>query len=216
MRRYRRLSWLGIAVLLAILVSGCGGPPTDRVARSEASTIPTTTSTTRSRTTSKFQPSQIAHLGGTLALTATAPGFQTAAIHITIDSVIDPAPDGPGSEATAPGNRNVELRVTIANVGDVTVPDLGQGDENILSIEWALDPNYANPDGVPVYQDEGLPTESCSGGAAQFTNGIAPGQSVTGCVPYYGVWDTTAVTSATALLLYAGRSNGAPGEWLIP
>jgi hypothetical protein len=172
-----------MAVLLAIVVSSCGGPPTNRAARSEASTISTTTSTTVStpRTIPKFQPSQVAHLGGTLDLTATkdlTTGLQTAAVHITLDNVIDPGPRGSGSEIPVPGTRNVELRVTIANFGDVTVPSL-EGDPYILSIEWALDPTYANQDGVPVYEYEGLPG-SCSGGTAQFSNGIAAGQSVTG------------------------------------
>jgi len=139
-----------------------------------------------------------------------------AAVDITLDNVIDPAPPFSGSDAPALGNRNVELRVTLANVGDITVPDLDQGDEYVLSIEWQLDPDIANHDGVAVYQNEGLPIASCSGGTTQFLNGVTPGQSVTGCVPFYGVWDITAVTSASAILLYAGIYNGSPGEWLIP
>jgi hypothetical protein len=168
-----------------------------------------------------FQPSEVAHLGGTLPFTATdtmGTLHESAAVHITLDQVIDPGPEGPGSADPPPGHHNVELVVTVTNVGDVTVPDLDEGDPYILSIEWELNPDTANQDGVSVYQFEGLPgpTATCFGQTGQFLNGVPPGRSVTGCIPFGPVPDGTAVTGATALLLYAGIGNGEPGEWLIP
>jgi hypothetical protein len=160
-------------------------------------------------------PSEVAHLGGTLAFTATkqlTTGLQKAAIHITLDDVIDPAPPEAGSGV---GYRNVELRVTIANVGDVTVPDMDEGDEYVLSIEWALDPDRTNDDDARGLQFEGLPSASCGSTPTQFVNGVAPGQSVTGCVPF-DLGDGVAVTSASARLLYAGYGDQPIGEWLIP
>jgi hypothetical protein len=166
-----------------------------------------------------FHPSQVVHLGGTLTLVATeeaTTGLQTAALHVTLDQVIDPAPDGVGSAVPSLGYRNVGLKVTIVNVGDVTVPSNDEGDDGIPSLQWALDPNITEQYGAPVYGTEDFPSESCGNTPKDFPNGVLPGQSVTGCVLFYGVPDRTAITSASALLTIANTNAGIPGEWLVP
>jgi hypothetical protein len=226
MRRYR---WLGSAVLLTGVLSSCHGPATVPSARARSTTVPTNattsvptpTTTPTTRTIPPFVPSEVAHLGETLSFTATqhlTPGLETAAVRITLDNVIDPAPGDLDSDVPQVDNRNVELRVTVDNVGDVTVPATGQGDEDVLSIEWALDVDSANGDGVPTYQFEGLPSATCTGAPTNFPQpGIAPGQSVTGCVQFFDLENVTSVHNATALLLFVGAGSGAaPGEWLIP
>jgi hypothetical protein len=218
----RRYGLLGIAALVAFALTSCDGSPAQKAARTETATShPTfTTSASTSTTTRTFppqQPSAVAHLGGTLAFTAQlGSGAPTAALRITLDQVIhNPEPYG-SSPAYQSGVRDVELKVTMKNVGDVTVP-VAEGDEYELSIEWALDPDLGNADGVPTYEYEGLPSPTCIGAMTNFPQpGILPGESVTGCVDFGDISTGISVHSATALLLYAGTYNGAPGEWLIP
>jgi hypothetical protein len=104
----------------------------------------------------------------------------------------------------------------MTNDGNVIVPSLDEGDPGIASLQWAIDPDITKQYGAPVYGVENFPSASCGNSALDFLNGVAPGQSVTGCVRFSGVPDGTNVTSASALLLFAGTNTGAPGEWLIP
>jgi hypothetical protein len=218
----RRYGMVGIAILLAAVLASCDGSPAQKAARIETGTShptsPTSVSTsTTTRTIPPFQPSEVAHLGGTLPFTAQLSGSPNAALRITLDSVIDPGPPGSGQEIPTAGTRNVELRVTLTNDGDATVPVLNEGDEYILTMQWQLDVDIAYGDGVPIYQYEGPPSATSSGAGTDFPQpGITPGQSVTGCVLFFDISDGSTVHNATALLLYAGIYNGAPGEWLIP
>jgi hypothetical protein len=188
-------------------------------ARSDVSTtVSPTTSTTDTTTSTSPNPSfsEVAQLGGDLTFTATTQlttGTESAVANITLDQVIEPAPQALFPVATN-GGRNVQLQVTIENDGNVTIP-VNQGEEYGLSIEWSLDPDIANSYGVTTYQYEGLPDPSCGTPFQTPQSGIAPGQSMTGCIPFFNLPNDTMVTGASALLLYAGVFNGLPGEWQI-
>jgi len=216
----RRCGWFWIAVLLSVLGSSCHG--IDQGSRSHHRTASTTTTAIASAPTPSqpfFKSSEAAHLGGTLAFNATrqlSTGPQTAVLLITLDRVIDPSPLGTGSEVPSPGYRNVELRVTMTNEGGVIVPSLDEGDPGIASLQWAIDPEITKQYGAPVYGVEEFPSESCGNTPKDFPNGVAPGQTVTGCVRFSGIPDGTKVTSASVLLLFAGTNSELPGEWLIP
>jgi hypothetical protein len=94
----RRFGWLGIAALLAAVLTSCDGSSTDRAARSKTPTFRSTSiasSPTSTTTIPPQRPSEVAHLGGALAFTESeqlATGPETAAVDITLDNVIDPGP----------------------------------------------------------------------------------------------------------------------------
>lgn len=143
-----------------------------------------------------------------------AGGVESAEVNITLNEVLDPSTVDYGGSSPS-GSRAVAINVTIANEGSVTLPAVGEGDEYVLSLEWALDPQIGNSDNIPSYQFEGLPSSTCQGTAEDFTSGLAPGQTITGCVLFPGVPASVDVTAVSADLLFAGLNRSTPKIWNV-
>jgi hypothetical protein len=155
----------------------------------------------------------VAHLGGTLSLTA--PSAQLGAvverpdIQVTLDGVIDPAPSSLG----VPGARDhvVAVRFTLSNVGSATVPCY-EDDEYQLSFNWEFDSDSNESSG---YTALGLPSGICAHVSDPVANGLAPGATATGDIAVelpIGV----KVVNVLVGMGFAGSGDGTTAEWLVP
>ena len=136
-----------------------------------AETPPTTT--TPVDTSAPIDPNEVGNIGSTFTFTATkqlTTGAETPALRVTLDQLLDPAPKSLG---TAPGD--VALRLTVSNIGSVTVPCNG-GDPYEITLEWAVNADTYINGGTTA---EGLPISPgfCDTAADSVGfNGLAPGQ----------------------------------------
>jgi hypothetical protein len=173
--------------------------------------------TTTAATDDSDPSAAVAHLGGGHTITAstqTTTGPEDAVVNITLDHVIDPA-RAPMSALASPddaltGDRPVALLVTLANVGDVTVP-CAEGDEGELTVNWYTDPIDTTGDGG--YWGDGLPSSLCANGAT--SPGLVPGATETGEI-LVALPLGVPVVKVTAGMEFAGYGGGPAGDWQIP
>jgi hypothetical protein len=207
---------------LAILLIGTAACGTSTSATNAVHRAVVTTSTTVPGTTSTTAPvavvapgkNALAHLGETFVLMATLPSAtppETAIVKATLDRVTDPAPGSPYGDPTppAPHNRWVELRFTLSNAGNMTVPAY-QGDEYILSLEGAVNQINAFEGFPPPSMKCGEPV----GGNVKRT-GLNPGESTTGCVAVELPIGVPVVNASVTLLFSGDGIDGATGEWMV-
>jgi hypothetical protein len=142
-------------------------------------------------------------------------GPDAPAIEVTLNKVIDPALIQVPGHPAPPGGRYVEMNVTIANVGSVTLPVQEGPLPYVLSFTWYLNPSDSVPDlGETFTQD--FPNATCQGVPRYFTqDDVAPGQSVTGCVQFGPIKDSIVVSGFEASLAYGGYQDDDPGVWRI-
>jgi hypothetical protein len=220
-RKAKSYSWLGVILVVGGMTS-CGsevGNASKQINRLTPKNTVTTTappSTTSPTSIETPQFAAITRLGGTIDFTASVSvsAKPTGAARITLVRVIEP-PLSDLQRVPPTGDRDVELKVMVANVGLDTIPGADAGDEHILSIAWTLDPQITNSGGTPLYRSAGNPNASCPGVPTGYPKDIAPGKTASGCIMFYDVPDDTAVTSISALLLYGGNLAGLPSEWVI-
>jgi hypothetical protein len=154
----------------------------------------------------------VGNIGSTFTFTATeqlTTGAETPALRVTLDQLLDPAPKSLGTE---PGD--VALRLTVSNIGSVTVPCNG-GDPHEITLEWAVNADTSINGGTIA---EGLPTSPgfCDTAADSVGyNGLAPGATSTGDVDFW-LPNGYLVTSAQGRLVFAGDDEKPFAEWMIP
>jgi hypothetical protein len=147
----------------------------------------------------------------------------TAVVKITLDQVKDPAPKPPivpGTVTLPAGDRMIELKVTVANVGSQAVYG-GARYEPMLT--YVVGPAMRTQYGLPLYVPfvHGLPEGNGSTAAPGDCYSLdyrilAPGATFTLCPAFYLPMGLP-VTSASVLLQFAGTASfGSQGEWLIP
>jgi hypothetical protein len=172
-------------------------------------TVPSTT--TGSPPTTTVGPQHV-KVGDTQSLSApqvVGPG--TPALNVTLNQVIDPAPIHDPRHAP-PGERDIEMNVTIANVGSAVLP--AQGGRHVLTFTWYLNPSDSVP-GHGIEFDQNLPSVTCQGAPHDFTEDVAPGQSITGCVQFGPIPDSVVVTGFEAALAYGGFGDTYSRVWRV-
>jgi hypothetical protein len=134
------------------------------------------------------------------------------ALDVTLNQVIDPAPIQDPRHAPPQGERDVEMKVTIANVGSVLLP--AQGGRHVLTFTWYLNPSDSVP-GHGIEFEQNLPSVTCRGIPQDFTQDVAPGQSITGCVQFGPIPYSIVVTGFEAALSYGGFGDTYSRVWRI-
>ena len=155
----------------------------------------------------------VAHVGGTLTLTASyqlSTGPEHAAVDVTFDRVIDPAPGSPYGTPTAARPRPLgRFRVPLTNVGNVTVPwyqgtsthSRSHGTSTISSSSGASWPSRT-------------PAAALSTGICP-APGSSPGTTTTGCLPVELPEGVPVVSASTTLMLAGVGDDDTTAQWSV-
>jgi hypothetical protein len=212
-------------VVFTMTACGPGGPATklgtpatsdERGSTTEAPLITTTTTVPTSTTQQTTVGPQPGKVGDTVRLTAypvVGPG--TPVFNVTLDEVIDPAPIQVPGHDPPPHTRYVEMKVTIANVGSVTLPVQYGYLPSMLGFTWYFNPSPSVPENAALFT-QAFPSATCQGLAEDYSQAdVAPGQMITGCVQFGPLADSIAVTGFEAGLAYGGYNDLDPAIWAV-
>ena len=224
--KLRRWFLMATVGLIAVGTTSCGSPTTAAKARHSVGTktstspVPTTIATT-STVPALGSKVKVAHLGGTLNLTATQsvrtgdPVNKTVMLSVTLDHVLDPAPLSPSAAGPTPGDHLVELTYSVTNAESMPFanPPESPQEPYYPSLVFTVDnANYTSEPQAPPTPSFGYGALSTS--QDQFAT-IAPGATAMERIGFPLPIGVPVVNAAVSLRLDSS-SNGSLGEWLIP
>jgi hypothetical protein len=223
---------LGLVTCLAVLATyGPEGPgqavhgirgslsPKDTSGSGASLGIPATVPAVIPSTTVTTPPNPSTHVGDTESLSSQyvygSVVQRTITINVTVTGIDDPSRVKLAIGPPPPGDRTVDLDVTLTNVGDIALPMVGGGTPSTPTLLWALDPEYRNQGYEGPIEHPGPPAVDCQGTPQERLAPLDPGQSLSGCV-FFDVPDGVAITSASAQVFFAGGDYGNSEVWSVP